>query len=48
MGLDGVVPFPPEFAERYRRRGYWQDETQDQVFNELFERHHDRVALLAG
>ena len=46
--IDGVVPFPPEFAERYRRRGYWQDRTLDQVFGELFERHHDRVALLAG
>jgi 2,3-dihydroxybenzoate-AMP ligase len=46
--IDGVVPFPPEFAERYRRRGYWQDRTLDQVFGELFEQHHDRVALLAG
>jgi 2,3-dihydroxybenzoate-AMP ligase len=48
MSLDGVVPFPPEFAERYRRRGYWQDETLDQVFGELFERHRGRVALLAS
>src|SRR5450631_46424 len=46
--IDGVVPFPPEFAERYRRRGYWQDRTLDQVFGELFERHHDRIALVAG
>jgi 2,3-dihydroxybenzoate-AMP ligase len=46
--IDGVVPFPPAFAERYRRRGYWQDQTLDQVFGDLFERHHDRVALLAG
>ena len=48
MTLDGVVPFPPEFAERYRRRGYWQNQTLDQVFSELFERHRDRVAILAG
>jgi 2,3-dihydroxybenzoate-AMP ligase len=48
MSLDGVVPFPPEFAERYRRRGYWRDQTLDQVFGELFERHRDRVALIAG
>jgi 2,3-dihydroxybenzoate-AMP ligase len=46
--IDGVVPFPPEFAERYRRRGYWQDQTLDQVFDGLFERHHDRVAFVAG
>ncbi|HZK74239.1 MAG TPA: AMP-binding protein [Clostridia bacterium] len=48
MSLDGVVPFPPDFAERYRRLGYWRDQTLDQVFGELFERHRDRVALIAG
>jgi 2,3-dihydroxybenzoate-AMP ligase len=48
MTLDGVVPFPTEFAERYRRRGYWQDQTLDQVFGELFKRHRARVALLSG
>ena len=48
MALDGVVPFPQEFAQRYRRLGYWQERTMDQVFGELFARHRDRVALLAG
>ncbi len=48
MTLDGVVPYPPEFAARYRARGYWEDRTLDDVFGELFERHRDRVALLAG
>jgi 2,3-dihydroxybenzoate-AMP ligase len=43
-----VVPYPPEFARRYRERGYWQDQTLDQVFGELFERHAGRVALLHG
>ena len=46
--LDGVVPYPPEFAARYRARGYWKDRTLDQVFGELFERHADRVALEHG
>ena len=23
--LDGFVPFPEDFAQRYRDRGYWQD-----------------------
>ena len=23
--LDGVIAFPPEYAQRYRARGYWQD-----------------------
>jgi 2,3-dihydroxybenzoate-AMP ligase len=44
--LDGVVPYPPDFAERYRAKGYWRDRTLDQVFGELFETHADRVALL--
>ena len=26
MKLQGCVPFPPEFAERYRREGYWRGE----------------------
>ena len=25
MALPGVTPFPPEFAARYRSRGYWED-----------------------
>jgi len=47
VALDGVVPFPPDFAARYRRLGYWQDRTLDQVFGDLFSRYHDRVALIA-
>lgn len=47
MPVDGVVPFPPELAARYRRLGYWRDETLDQVFSELFDRHRDRIALLS-
>src|SRR5579872_7301762 len=46
MPLDGVVPFPPELAQRYRRLGYWQDRTLDQAFTDLFARHRDRVALV--
>ncbi|HYL07835.1 MAG TPA: AMP-binding protein [Candidatus Udaeobacter sp.] len=46
--MDGVVPFPPDFAERYRRVGYWRDETVDQVFSALFERHASRTALISG
>ena len=44
--LDGVVPFPPEFAARYRAAGYWEDRTLDDVFSELFAEHAERVALL--
>jgi 2,3-dihydroxybenzoate-AMP ligase len=41
-----VVPYPPDFAQRYRAKGYWRDRTMDQVFDELFYAHADRVALL--
>ncbi len=44
--LPGVVPFPPEFAARYRAAGYWEDRTLDEVFSELFAEHAERVALL--
>src|SRR5262245_9556815 len=44
--LDGVVPFPPEFARRYRERGYWADKTLAQEFAAVFARFGDRVALI--
>jgi len=47
MPLDGVTPFPPEFAERYRRLGYWEDRPLGAVFSELFRRHGQREAMVA-
>ncbi|MHB8394116.1 MAG: (2,3-dihydroxybenzoyl)adenylate synthase [Candidatus Dormibacteria bacterium] len=46
MTLDGVVPFPAEFQQRYRERGYWEDLTMDQVFRAAFARHADRTAII--
>jgi 2,3-dihydroxybenzoate-AMP ligase len=46
--LPGVVPFPPEFAERYRARGYWQDKSLAQEFDVVFKKHGNRVALVDG
>ena len=46
--LEGFVPFPPEFARRYRQRGYWQDRSLAQEFAQMFERYPDRVALIDG
>ena len=34
--LDGVVPFPPDFAARYRRKGYWGDRSIASVFGDVF------------
>jgi len=42
------VPFPPEFAARYRERGYWRDRSLRQELGEAFARFGDRVALIDG
>ena len=44
--MDGVVPFPPEFAERYRAAGYWRDRPLREVFSDWCGRYADRTALL--
>ncbi len=44
--LDGVVRFPPEFAARYRAKGYWEDRSLRDVFDDLFVRYADRIAII--
>lgn len=46
--LDGFVPFPPEFAARYRAKGYWQDRTLAQEFDAVFRKFAPRTALIDG
>ena len=46
--IDGVVPFPPEYAARYRAKGYWRDRTLAQEFAESFERFAQRTAVVDG
>jgi len=46
--LPGVVPFPPDFAARYRAKGYWQDKSLAQEFAPIFHGFADRVALIDG
>jgi 2,3-dihydroxybenzoate-AMP ligase len=46
--LDGVVKFPPEYAKRYRERGYWQDKSLATEFAAVFARFADRIALIDG
>lgn len=43
--MDGVVPFPPDFAERYRVLSYWRDEALRDVFRNCCERFADRIAV---
>jgi 2,3-dihydroxybenzoate-AMP ligase len=44
--LDGVVPFPPEYARRCRDKGYWRGRSLAQEFAPLFERYADRIAVV--
>jgi 2,3-dihydroxybenzoate-AMP ligase len=46
--LEGVVPFPPDLAARYRERGYWEDRSIADQLGESFARHADRVAVIDG
>ena len=44
--LAGVVPFPPEFAQRYREKDYWRDKPLAEEFSAVFARFADRVAVI--
>src|SRR3990172_642253 len=44
--LEGVVPFPPEFAKRYREKGYWRGKALAEEFADVFRQYGDRVAFL--
>ena len=44
--LEGVVPFPPEFAKRYREKGYWQDKSLAEEFSAVFRKYASRIAFV--
>ena len=44
--LPGVTPFPPEFAARYRARGYWEDRPLIDHFRDAFARYGDSTAIV--
>lgn len=46
--LDGFVPFPADFAQRYRDRGYWRDQSLAQEFATVFATFGPRTALIDG
>ena len=48
MPLQGVVPFPPVLARRYREKGYWRDQSLAEEFSAVFAKHQNRVALIDG
>src|SRR6267378_3414679 len=44
--LEGVVPFPPDFARRYRDKGYWQDRSLAEEFAASFNRFKEKIFLV--
>lgn len=46
--LEGFVPFPPDYARRYREKGYWQDKSLTQEFKVVFQKYAKRVAIIDG
>ncbi|MEE8397070.1 MAG: AMP-binding protein, partial [bacterium] len=48
MTLEGMVPFPPDFAEEYRKAGYWKDVPLGTFFAGVFAKYAERVAVVSG
>ncbi len=46
--LDGVVGWPAELAERYRREGYWRPETLGGLLREWAARYGEATAVVSG
>jgi 2,3-dihydroxybenzoate-AMP ligase len=46
--LPGVVPFPPEFAARYRALEYWEDKSIASVWEDYCRNYANRIAVIDG
>jgi 2,3-dihydroxybenzoate-AMP ligase len=44
--LDGFVPWPDEFVNLYRAKGYWEDLTLAQQFDRWVQQYGDRPAIV--
>ncbi|TDE56538.1 2,3-dihydroxybenzoate-AMP ligase [Nonomuraea mesophila] len=44
--LEGCVPWPPEFAEHYRKAGYWRGETFDELLRRRARDRADHPAVV--
>src|SRR5579875_3391235 len=45
MTMEGVTPFPPHLARRYRALGYWEDRPLGDHLREWTRTHAGRVAI---
>jgi 2,3-dihydroxybenzoate-AMP ligase len=46
--LEGVVKFPPDFAKRYREKGYWEDRAIAHQFADIFKKHAAKTAIVCS
>ncbi len=46
--IDGFTPVPPDFAQRYRDKGYWLDQPLGAYFRDRCEQYAEREAVVAG
>lgn len=46
--LEGFVPYPPDLAQEYRRRGYWKGRTLGEHLDAWVARYAERIAVVAG
>ena len=44
--MEGFTPWPKEFADKYRKAGYWLDRTISEVMDETFAKYSSRTALI--
>jgi 2,3-dihydroxybenzoate-AMP ligase len=45
MKMEGCVPWPEEFVKEYKQKGYWEDLTLGEHFDQWVERYADRPAI---
>ena len=46
--LEGFVPFPDEFKDKYRDMEYWVDKPLREEFAERFRKYSDKIAIIDG
>ncbi|MDP6173038.1 MAG: AMP-binding protein [Rhodospirillales bacterium] len=46
--FEGVTPYPAEFQERYRARGYWREKPLRAEFADALAAHGDKIAIIDG
>ncbi|MFU8927127.1 (2,3-dihydroxybenzoyl)adenylate synthase [Acinetobacter puyangensis] len=46
--IDGVVAYPPEFVEKYKKTGYWRGQTIQDFFTDCVKKYGNTIAIICG